>query len=243
MKNIEEKEPRSYADLTIILPTLDEGQNIKYLLSCLTSYYKDVHIIVADDGSRDGTNESVLNFQGKNVNFLDRKDAQIHGLTVSVLEAIKLVDTKYFVVMDADGQHPWQKVEDLMNHLRSGDKLVIGSRLKVAGKWPLRRRLVSFFVAALGKAALLLRKKYYLSCDILTGFFGAEAIFFQKIAFDKNNIVKFRLRGYKVVFDFLKIMPTPVQFGEVLYEFNARRGATSKLNFKVYLEYLKSVIN
>lgn len=231
-----------YDDLTIILPTLDEGQNIGDLLEYLIFYYKNAHIIVTDDGSRDNTKEIVSNFQSERLFFLDRKNAENHGLTVSVLEAIRLVKTKYFVVMDADGQHPWETVGDIINHLRLGDKLVIGSRIKVAGEWPLQRKMVSYLGTALGKMALVMRNKFYLSYDILTGFFGAETIFWKQIAFNKDSISKFRLKGYKVLFDFLKIMPPDARFGEIYYEFNARKKASSKLNFKVYLEYLKSLI-
>jgi len=231
-----------YDDLTIILPTLDEGQNIGDLLEYLIFYYKNAHIIVTDDGSRDNTKEIVSNFQAKRVFFLDREGAKIHGLTVSVLEAVKSLNTKYFVVMDADGQHPWEAVGDIINHLRLGDKLVIGSRIKVSGRWPLQRKIISYIGTFLGKISLFMRNKLYLSPDILSGFFGAETIFWKEIAFNKDNISKFRLKGYKVLFDFLKIMPGDVRFGEIYYEFNARKKASSKLNFKVYLEYLKSLI-
>ena len=229
-------------DFTIILPTLNEGPNIKDLLTCLTSHYKHASIIVADDGSRDNTKEIVSSFLSKDIFFLDRKDARIHGLTASVLEAVKLVNTKYFVVMDADGQHPQEAMGDIINCLRLGDKLVIGSRVKVTGAWPLQRKIISYIGTALGKISLLMRNKFYLSYDILTGFFGSEAVFWKQIAFHKDNIGKFRLRGYKVLFDFLKIVPGDTRLGEVYYEFNARKKASSKLNFKIYLEYLKSLI-
>lgn len=87
-----------------------------------------------------------------------------------------------------------------------------------------------------------MRNKYYLSYDILTGFFGAETVFWKKIAFNKYRISKFKLKGYKVLFDFLKIMPKRMRFGEVYYEFKARKAAASKMNFKTYLEYLKSLV-
>lgn len=238
-KNID---TNSYDDLTIILPTLDEGQNIRDLLEYLIFYYKNAHIIVTDDGSRDNTKEIVSNFQMKKVFFLDRKDARDDGLTVSILDAVKLVNTKYFVVMDADGQHPWGAVGDIINHLRRGDKLVIGSRIKVSGRWPLQRKIISYIGTFLGKISLLMRNKVYLSYDILSGFFGAETIFWKEIALNKDNISKFRLKGYKVLFDFLKIMPGDTRFTKIYYEFNVRKKAGSKLNFKIYLEYLKSLV-
>lgn len=236
------EETHSYDDLTVVLPTLNEGPNIKDLLGQLSLSYKNAQIIVADDGSNDQTKEIVLGIEDKTVLFLDRKNADIHGLTASVLDAIRLVETKYFIVMDADGQHPWQKVKDLVNYLRLGDKLVIASRIKVSGKWPLQRKAISYLGTAFGKLSLLFRGKFYLSYDILTGFFGAETNFWKEVAFNNGNAVKFRLRGYKILFDFFKILPRESQISEVYYAFNERKKASSKITLKVYLEYIKSFI-
>ena len=234
-------EPTPCADLTVILPTLNEGPNIHEILSSLTKYYTGARIIVSDDGSHDGTKDIVETFGANNVFFLDRKFESLHGLTVSILDAIKLVKTKYFVVMDADGQHPYLKVGEMISSLRCGRNLSIGSRVKVAGNWPLPRKILSYTGTMLGKICLLARNKDYLSYDILSGFFGAETSFWNAIV--NGNAGKFKPGGYKILFEFLKIMPKISVFSEVYYEFAARNKAQSKMNFKIYLEYLKSFFN
>lgn len=113
-----------YDDITIILPTLNEEKNISSILAYIASNYKDCRIIVADDGSRDRTKKIALDFKYKNLIFLDRSKQLIHGLTASVLDAIKLIKTKYFVVMDADGQHPPKKIKEIVNILRLDSNLV-----------------------------------------------------------------------------------------------------------------------
>ena len=231
----------SCEDFTFILPTLNEGLNMRELLKNLVNYYKNAYIIVSDDGSIDNTKEIISEFKSDRIFFLDRTKEQLHGLTISVLEAIKLVKTEYFIVMDSDGQHPWRKIEEFINSLRLGNKLVLGSRIRVEGKWPLHRKIVSYGATFLGKISLLLRRKYYLSYDILSGFFGAETSFFKKLAFDNIGMVKFRLKGVKILFDFLKIVPKDMWFGEVYYEFKAREYGNSKLNLKSYWEYFRSV--
>jgi len=228
-------------DLTVILPTLNEGPNIHDILSSLTKYYLGARIIVSDDGSRDGTKAIAESFGVSNVFFLDRKNEIQHGLTISILEAIKLVKTKYFVVMDADGQHPYSKVGEILNSLRCGRNLAIGSRVKVAGDWPLQRKFLSYAGTMLGKLCLLARNKDYLSYDILSGFFGAETSFWNAIV--NGNAGKFKPGGYKILFEFLKIMPKISEFSEIYYEFEARHKAQSKMSFKIYLEYLKSFFN
>lgn len=234
------KESLSSEDLTIILPTLNEEANIKDLLGYLTSYYKNASIIVTDDGSIDKTKEIVMSFKKQKVSFLDRKDEKEHGLCISILEAIGLVKTKYFIVMDADGQHPPEKIEEILNSLRLGNRFVLASRVKIEGRWSLQRKIISYLATLLGKLSLLIRNKY-MNYDILTGFFGSETTFWNLIAFDKDNILRFRSKGYKLVFDFLKILSKRVKIGEVYYKFNSRRGGASKINFKIYIEYLKSI--
>lgn len=236
------KQPLSFDDLTIILPTLNEGQNIKDLLIPLTSYYNGASIIVGDEGSEDNTKEAVSGAGFSRVFFLDRKDAEYHGLTASVLDAVKLVKTRYFVVMDADGQHPWEKVEEILECLRIGNRLAVCSRSGVAGGWPWQRRLISYTGTILGKLSLGLRGKFYLNLDILSGFFGAEAMFWKQVSSDGLKSGSFRLGGYKVLFDFLKLLPGDLPVGQIYYVFNSRKKSGSKINFKIYFEYLRSLI-
>ena len=132
-------------------------------------------------------------------------------------------------------------IQEALNSLRCGRNLAIGSRVKVAGNWPLRRKLLSYAGTMLGKICLLARNKDYLSYDILSGFFGAETSFWNAIV--SQNADRFNAEGYKVLFEFLKIMPKISEFSEVYYEFEARHKAQSKMSFKIYLEYLKSFFN
>lgn len=239
-KNGADNTAGSYSDTTIILPTLNEQRNISNLLRNIISRYKDCHIIVADDGSQDDTKEEVLNVGYQNLTFLDRSKEKIHGLTISVLDATKLVKTKYFLVMDADGQHPYEKAEDIVNALRLQPGLVIASRVDVEQKWPLLRKAISYFGTVLGKTSLLVRRKKYLSYDVLGGFFGCDLKSWNNCVSNKSEIKRFRPKGYKVLFDFLKLAPDSLKINEVYYRFATRRAEISKINFKVYIEFLKS---
>jgi SAM-dependent methyltransferase len=202
-KNGTENTPtESYSDTTVILPTLNEQRNIPNLLESIITRYKGCYIIVADDGSRDGTKKAVLNVGYENLTCLDRSEEQFHGLTASTLEAIELVKTKHFVVMDADGQHPYEKIEDIVNMLRLGGGLVIGSRIEVGKKWPFLRKSLSYFGTLLGKTSLLLRGKSYLSYDILGGFFGCDLKSWNTCVPKADVRKPFRLKGRKVLFDF-----------------------------------------
>ena len=230
---------RSYDDVTIILPTFNEGKNISNLLSGLIAGY-GCDIIVSDDGSKDDTKKNALSLGYEKLLFHDRADKAVHGLTVSVLEATEFVQTKYFVVMDADGQHPPGKVRDVVNLLRTGNRLVVASRVEVEEEWSFSRRVISFVGTLVGKISLLSRGKKYLVYDVLGGFFGCHTKFWKKSISYKTKLKHFRLRGYKILFDFLKSAPSKMAIEEVYYKFETRKAEVSKINFKIFLEYIRS---
>jgi len=230
-----------YSKFTVILPTLNEARNIKELIEEISNCYKGIFIIVSDDGSIDNTKDIVLSFQSQRIFFLDRKNQEIHGLAASILDASKIVNTKYFIVMDADTQHPWGTVKKIVDSLMKGSKLVVASRKKIEGHWPLFRKSISHLGNFLGKLSLLIRGKSYLGYDVLTGFFGVEVAFWKEIVFYKNSSVNFRLRGYKILFDFLKAMPNEISVKNIHYAFGSRRKGDSKLNMRIYIEFLKAL--
>ena len=79
----------NYSDSTIIIPTLNEEKNIGNLINYLKENYPEIKIIVADDGSRDRTQEIALE---NNALVLDRKNKEIKGITAAVVDALNLVE-------------------------------------------------------------------------------------------------------------------------------------------------------
>jgi len=108
------------SDTTIVIPVLNEITSIEKLLETLDKLYPGVKIIVVDDGSKDGTGKKVRDMAKTNVNvfLLDRANAQIHGLTASVIEGILSSRTEFVVVMDGDLQHPPETVKEILYLLR-----------------------------------------------------------------------------------------------------------------------------
>lgn len=225
-------------ELTILIPTLNEEKSIGQLLSSLVKKYLGVKIIVCDDSSKDRTREIVNNYPDKNILFLDRSKEKVHGLAVSVLDGINLVRTPYFVVIDADLQHPPEKIEGIYHILKLDYDIVIASRIMVPA-WQIDRKIMSFIATLLGKIVLLLREKSNFSYDILSGFWGGNTDFIKKLIEKNRN--KFQFRGYKILFDFLKIMPKDARIGEVFYAFKTRSGGESKISLSVIISFLKSL--
>ena len=85
-----------YSDTTVIIPTLNEVENIKELVGKLVKSYPGVRIIVADDGSTDGTLDVVMEMTARNsaLSLLDRSGSGVHGIAASVIYAARLVRTE-----------------------------------------------------------------------------------------------------------------------------------------------------
>lgn len=231
---------KPYKDISIILPTLNEGKNISNVLKDILSNYKDCKIIVVDDGSQDKTKEKVLAFKNSDLTFIDRSNKDVHGLTASILDAIDFVKTEFFVVMDADGQHPVHKIKEIINILRLGSRVVVASRVGVEKQWSIFRKILSYTGTLIGKISLLIKKKNYINYDILGGYFGCDTRFWKKYVSKKKKKKYFRPKGYKILFDFLKCLPCKLKIEEVYYVFATRKADVSKINVKIYLEFLKS---
>ena len=230
-------EKEDYSDTTIIIPTFNEKSNISELLNLIEKPYKNISIIISDDGSRDKTQEIVKKHNKKNekIKLLDRSKENIHGLTASVVDASKTVKTEYIVVMDGDLQHPPEKIKDIVKELRKENDLVAGARRKVLD-WSLDRRIISKGATLLGKSRLLLKGA---TCnDILSGFFGIKTKLMQNI--NKN---KFELQGYKVLFDILKNIDKNTQIKNIYYDFGMRKRGHSKIGLKQIISFLKALLH
>lgn len=217
-----------FSNLTIIIPTLNEAENILKLMRLLIKRYDGVSIIVADDGSTDGTVRTVNEFSkghGRKIILLDRKNRKVHGLTASVLDGALIARTKKIIVMDADMQHPFEKVGNLAKALDACE-IAIGVRSTVKD-WGLARRAVSKCMSLFVYSVFAVRKLN--TCDdMMSGFFGVRTSMLKSLI--KRHKASFVPEGYKVLLDLLRIAPKGVSIREVRYNtFHLRQHGESKL--------------
>lgn len=224
-----------YEDLCIITPTLNEKDNISRFIELCKKFYPMAKLIVSDDGSKDGTKEIVLKYKG--VIFLDRKKEPVHGLAASVVDAINTCDRDYFIVIDADLQHPIEKIKDIYDRLNKGYDIVIGRRIKITEKWPIFRKLISKTAILLGRVRLMFKRVKIK--DVMSGFFGFRTNLAREILSD--YYYKFELNGYKILFDFLKYLPKRAKVSEMDYVFSMRKQGKSKINKKIMFYYFRSL--
>ncbi len=229
-----------YSDTTVIVPTLNEASNIGRLVLLLTGRYNGISVIVADDGSTDGTRSKVLAIASHNhrVMFLDRSGMEVHGLAVSVLDAAMHVRTPKTIVMDADLQHPVDKVGEISDKLGSYD-IVVAVRTYVK-EWGAVRKIISKGMAYIAYALFKLRGRK--TCDdLMSGFFGIRSSMMKRLVRTKRQ--GFVGQGYKILLDILRLAGRECRVGEVYYStFHRREHGESKLGYKHIVYTLMSTL-
>jgi dolichol-phosphate mannosyltransferase len=232
-----------YDDTTVVLPTINEAESIGKLIGYLSKNFQGIRVLVVDDGSTDSTPEIVRRISKRNgsVRFFDRARRGLkRGLTSSIVDGIRESKTRFVIVMDADLQHPPNKIAAIKRGLERGCRLVVAVRVDVS-RWELYRKIISKLLMHTGDVVLFLRGGS--GCkDIFSGYFGVERAFFDR-TFDANK-KRFVMEGYKVLFDLLKSVPNgSVEICEVPYAFNARKGGSSKASFRQGIRVLRSFMS
>ena len=133
-----------------IIPTYNERENLASIVERLHTARPDVHILVVDDDSPDGTGEladqlAVADPDRVHVMHRSLKD----GLGAAYLAGFGWgLNRQYSVLveMDADGSHAPEQLHRLLDAIDDGADLAIGSRYVSGGtvrNWPWRRKALS----------------------------------------------------------------------------------------------------
>jgi dolichol-phosphate mannosyltransferase len=132
----------------VIIPTYNEIESLPRQVAGVRVAAPEVHILVVDDGSPDGTGEWADTFAttDDHVFVMHRQSKQGLGVAYRAGFAWALErDYDVVVEMDADGSHRAQDLPLLL--AKAGDHdLVIGSRWVTGGaveNWPFHRKLLS----------------------------------------------------------------------------------------------------
>lgn len=135
----------------IIIPTYNEGRNIKKLVQMIFDQIPNIHILVVDDSSPDGTAKIVKGLQNNfsNLQLLVRGKKEGLGLAYvhAYNEVLRDKEVVGIVMMDADFSHDLKYLPSMLYYGESFD-VVIGSRYIKGGKiinWELWRRFLSRF--------------------------------------------------------------------------------------------------
>jgi len=144
----------------VVIPTYDEREALPGTLARLRAAVPAAHVLVVDDSSPDGTGDWAddVAARDENVHVLHRAGKE--GLGPAYLAGFAWgLERGYeqLVEMDADASHRPEQLPSLLEAVRRGADLAIGSRWMPGGHvhdWPLRRLLLSRGANVYVRAAL-----------------------------------------------------------------------------------------
>ena len=229
----------SSVDVSLVLPTYNEGKNIAAVIAQLVPILDSVpnlqyEIIVVDDDSPDRTWEIALNLTDKFPQLRVIRRQGERGLSTAVIRGWQIAQGRILAVMDADLQHPPEVVANLCKEMIRGADLGIASRHVEGGgvsDWSLARRIISRGAQMIG--FMLLPEVIGRISDPMSGFFMIR----------RSSIQDRELSplGYKILVEVLgrgKIG----WISEVPYTFRERVEGSSKLTNRIYFEYFQHLL-
>jgi glycosyltransferase involved in cell wall biosynthesis len=231
--------PDWYGSALMVLPTYNEAENLARMLSRLRSLPGDVHVVVVDDGSPDGTGQmadeiaagdagvKVIHRSGK----LGLGTAYVAGFHYGLENGYRYVCT-----MDADFSHPPEKLPAILDRATAGAGLVIGSRYVPGGRVvgsTLPRKLISYCANWLAHVILGIRAR-----DCTAGFRCYRREVLQAI--DLGAIFS---SGYSFLIEMAYYCERAgVPIAEVPITFVNRTAGTSKINRAEIFKALYTVV-
>lgn len=221
--------------ITVIIPTYNEAENLPNLFSALFSLpLPELKLLIVDDNSPDGTGQiaddlatqypgrvSVMHRAGK----LGLRTAYLDGFKKAIAEGAQAV-----AQMDADFSHDPAKLVEMAASLENAD-VALGSRYVPGGsvdeQWPLWRKGLSAFGNFYARTILSLPLR-----DITTGYrlWRREVILGMPLERIQSNgyifLVEMAYMAYSLKYKFAQV---PIYFAD-------RRWGKSKMSFKIQME-------
>jgi len=231
------------AVVVIVVPTYDERENVRPLVERLAAVrggVGDMHVLFVDDASPDGTAAEVTRLMEDHgyVHLLERKGKM--GLGTAYLDgfrrAIETLDPAVFVQMDSDLQHPPEAVKALVEAVRGGADVAVGSRYVEGGSFrglAGSRRLISWGANRLARTVLGLKVH-----DTTTGFKALN-----RVAVETMLAVKLHSSGFIFQVESLYLFKeNGLSMVEVPFVFELRERGASKMSEKEVWEFFRSVV-
>jgi len=223
--------------ILVIIPTYNEADNIRQLISDILSVNDAIHILVVDDNSPDKT--------GELVEEMKKEDSRIHllqrqgklGLGTAYVAGFKFAIENgydYIFQMDADFSHNPKSIPKFLEKIKEHD-LVIGSRYKNGVRvvnWPIKRLILSFMANVYTR--------------VITGMPVADATggykCFRREVLAALELDKIRSNGYAFQIEMnFKTYKKGFRLAEIPIIFEDRRVGISKMSKRIIIEAIFTV--
>lgn len=222
----------------IVIPTYNELDNLPKLLEILMGFPEQLHVLVVDDGSPDGTGDIAESWSEKTPRIHLMRRAGKMGLGSAYVAGFRWAlerDYERIFEMDADFSHDPKYLPAMLEKSMEAD-LVIGSRYLTGVNvvnWPMSRLLLSYCA---NKYARLVSGLPVMDCTAGFKCFRREAL----AAVDLNGIAS---GGYSFQIEMnYKVWKKGFKLAEVPIVFVDRAAGVSKMSGKIIREALLLVV-
>jgi dolichol-phosphate mannosyltransferase len=222
----------------LILPTYDEAENIEAIVAAAgdvlaTASDGEYKILIVDDGSPDGTGEIADRLSGEreHVEVLHRTEK--NGIGPAYLAGFRHAldrGASYVMEMDSDFSHDPADLARLLQAVRSGADLALGSRYVPGGgvvDWGLLRRFISEGGSTYARLVLGLKVR-----DLTGGFKCFKREVLEAIHFDgvRSHGYAFQVElTYRAVRAGFRVVEVPILFKD-------RELGQSKMSWRIAAE-------
>ncbi len=217
--------------VSLVVPALNEAPNLRALAERVKVAMgeRTYELLIIDDASKDDTVGVCRDLAMAHPLRLIVREHPTNGLSGAVLHGIAQSTGRRLVVMDADLQHPPEKIPELLSALDAGADFALGSRYIPGGstgvRWGLFRKINSWV------ATVLARPFAGRVNDPMSGFFALD-----RTTFDRAE--RLTPLGYKIALELMckcrvkNVREVPIHFAE-------RVAGESKLSLKQQFRYLE----
>jgi len=227
--------------VVVIVPTYNERPNIGALITELQEQFQsiphDMHVLVVDDHSPDGTAKVVRELQAQypNVHLIEGEKA---GLGVAYIRgmrhALHSLHAEVVFEMDADFSHKPEDVRRLMMEIDAGADFVIGSRYVKGGSIPQEWGLLRKLNSRVGNLVARYVTGMYRVRDCTAGFRAIRISLLRRI-----NLENLRVQGYAFQVALLHAaVVEQSRIKEIPVDFIDRKHGESKLALSDVIEFI-----
>jgi glycosyltransferase involved in cell wall biosynthesis len=140
--------------LSIIIPVYNERESVektvRELVETVSTLPYDTEIIVVNDGSGDGTTETVKRLCGGRVRGIHHPTNRGYG--ASLKSGIRAARFPHVAITDADGTYPSARIPEMYEQAAAGGcDMIVGARTGAKVHVPLLRRPAKWFLTGLAK--------------------------------------------------------------------------------------------
>jgi dolichol-phosphate mannosyltransferase len=224
--------------LSIVVPTLNEVDNVRPLLAALATALagRSWEVLFVDDNSPDGTADLVASIGASNPQVRCLRRVGRRGLSSACLEGFQATNAPFVAVMDGDLQHDERLLPAMLTMIEAGGiDLVVGSRYAPGGS------VGDFAATRLGLSRLgtwAARRLLGLPLgDPLSGFFMLRRDLLTPALLDRLSG-----QGFKLLLDLFASSDRPIAFRELPFGFRQRVSGESKLGLGVAWDFLRLLV-